>query len=272
MTSPKQMFDATVAGVWGWWQDHPDQTLADLQRNLLKVKKVNVWFVGKEYPEVLMCGAKFLNPAGASQSYGLFVTSDHMEYLKELKEEGITVTENMERLQKTGMPVSENMEQYKEDMRRKFGTKVKENYRCEWCTAPLTQLKRCDRCQLAYYCSRECQVKDWKKGGHKGCCKPPSKPQSTAPEGAVYLRDGTLVHEAVAATTYMNLQQLMKQDLPAFQQLAMKTRDPHHPWRPGMEAACRRWLQLEQDNVQCVIKNSIVGDPNLPGLQDPRRV
>jgi hypothetical protein len=43
--------------------------------------------------------------------------------------------------------------------------------RCErkGCNEPGTN--RCARCQLINYCSRECQVADWKTGGHKQVCK-----------------------------------------------------------------------------------------------------
>jgi MYND finger len=29
----------------------------------------------------------------------------------------------------------------------------------------------CSKCKVAFYCSRECQLQDWKKGGHKQECK-----------------------------------------------------------------------------------------------------
>ncbi|KAJ7163183.1 hypothetical protein C8R46DRAFT_1221969 [Mycena filopes] len=31
-------------------------------------------------------------------------------------------------------------------------------------------LKRCSGCRNVYYCSRECQITDWKEGGHRGSC------------------------------------------------------------------------------------------------------
>ena len=37
---------------------------------------------------------------------------------------------------------------------------------CEECGAPATQ--RCSRCKLAWYCSRDCQLRQWKK--HKTLC------------------------------------------------------------------------------------------------------
>ena len=31
-------------------------------------------------------------------------------------------------------------------------------------------LKRCSQCHVTLYCSRECQAKHWKMGGHKANC------------------------------------------------------------------------------------------------------
>jgi hypothetical protein len=33
------------------------------------------------------------------------------------------------------------------------------------------ELKKCGACRVAHYCSRECQEKHWKEGGHKRTCK-----------------------------------------------------------------------------------------------------
>ena len=30
--------------------------------------------------------------------------------------------------------------------------------------------QRCARCRVVYYCSKKCQVEDWKRGGHKQAC------------------------------------------------------------------------------------------------------
>ena len=35
---------------------------------------------------------------------------------------------------------------------------------------PREKIKKCKACKLVEYCSRECQVKDW-KNGHKKDCK-----------------------------------------------------------------------------------------------------
>lgn len=42
---------------------------------------------------------------------------------------------------------------------------------CSVCSATEGKLKRCAGCFVAKYCSRECQVQHWKRGGHKEECK-----------------------------------------------------------------------------------------------------
>ncbi len=32
---------------------------------------------------------------------------------------------------------------------------------------------KCTRCLRKAYCSRDCQLRDWKEGGHKKSCRPP---------------------------------------------------------------------------------------------------
>jgi MYND finger len=41
---------------------------------------------------------------------------------------------------------------------------------CFYCQAAHTKLFRCCKCQVAAYCSKDCQVKDWKAGRHKHAC------------------------------------------------------------------------------------------------------
>lgn len=43
---------------------------------------------------------------------------------------------------------------------------------CAFCgkLAPAGQLRTCGSCKRVAYCSRSCQVKDWKQGGHKEVC------------------------------------------------------------------------------------------------------
>jgi len=36
---------------------------------------------------------------------------------------------------------------------------------------------RCSRCQIRHCCAKECQVDDWKKGGHKKDCQPAQQQQ-----------------------------------------------------------------------------------------------
>ena len=45
---------------------------------------------------------------------------------------------------------------------------------------PHNRAKRCSQCRAAYYCSRECQKRDWRS--HKPQCKTPTLVQATASE------------------------------------------------------------------------------------------
>ena len=36
-------------------------------------------------------------------------------------------------------------------------------------------LRKCTRCNLSLYCSKECQKEHWIKGGHKKFCLPPNE-------------------------------------------------------------------------------------------------
>ena len=42
---------------------------------------------------------------------------------------------------------------------------------CNQVSPPGTKFQACKRCKEAHYCSRECQVYHWKKGGHRQNCK-----------------------------------------------------------------------------------------------------
>ena len=46
---------------------------------------------------------------------------------------------------------------------------------CRWCSKSESRdgakLTRCGGCLRVYYCSKACQVRDWKEGGHKQLCK-----------------------------------------------------------------------------------------------------
>lgn len=42
---------------------------------------------------------------------------------------------------------------------------------CDCCCASSTVLLACSRCHLVSYCSKSCQAKHWKEGGHKELCR-----------------------------------------------------------------------------------------------------
>ncbi|ORY68941.1 uncharacterized protein BCR38DRAFT_424825 [Pseudomassariella vexata] len=48
---------------------------------------------------------------------------------------------------------------------------VEEPKTCHSCGEAKQTMERCGGCKLAYYCSKDCQVKGWKDKGHKTQCK-----------------------------------------------------------------------------------------------------
>lgn len=42
---------------------------------------------------------------------------------------------------------------------------------CGWCEISGSGFKKCSKCNLTYYCSKECQIKNWKEGQHKIICE-----------------------------------------------------------------------------------------------------
>lgn len=168
MGSPNERFEATSHGIWSWWQHNPSLNLAHLQEDLLD-RKIEVWFIACKEEKAKKCGASFLTPDGKDCSYALFVTNNKKEAITKLKEEGISNEENKERLRDCGMPHHDNFDLFKKKMRSLYGTKVKENYTCAWCTKALPHPLRCITCKRIFYCDKKCQKLDWKK--HKRECK-----------------------------------------------------------------------------------------------------
>ena len=54
---------------------------------------------------------------------------------------------------------------------------------CAGCGRPSEQLRSCSGCRSAAYCSRQCQLKHWKEGGHKRECKRLAAAAATAAAG-----------------------------------------------------------------------------------------
>lgn len=51
-----------------------------------------------------------------------------------------------------------------------YVTRDEVDFICHHCNEKVAT-KKCDRCHRVWYCSRECQIRDWKKGGHRNVCK-----------------------------------------------------------------------------------------------------
>ena len=51
---------------------------------------------------------------------------------------------------------------------------------CAFCMAPAKN--KCSRCQLVYYCDKECQKKHWKEGHKYSCYSPEERKASKQPD------------------------------------------------------------------------------------------
>ena len=66
---------------------------------------------------------------------------------------------------------------------RKVGYDQCENRGCFATETPEKKFSKCARCKLPYYCSKECQVADWKSRHNKMCKKAAEQRASTAKVG-----------------------------------------------------------------------------------------
>jgi hypothetical protein len=73
-------------------------------------------------------------------------------------------------LKEAGIPVTDETIQQIKDQADKM---MRNDGACVRCSEDLTKEKRkfCGNCRTAAYCSRECQVGDWRGGPHKALCK-----------------------------------------------------------------------------------------------------
>ena len=53
------------------------------------------------------------------------------------------------------------------------------SHNCNFCNKPNVSL-RCSQCSQYYYCSKQCQVSDWKQGHKKICKKLMEKKKATS--------------------------------------------------------------------------------------------
>lgn len=88
---------------------------------------------------------------------------------------------------------SANAESAKEDLDRimsLYSSDVFEEFmeepKCEECGDPATQ--RCSKCKVAWYCSRDCQLRQWKK--HKAICKMFAESKAREEEAKENLKQG----------------------------------------------------------------------------------
>jgi hypothetical protein len=51
---------------------------------------------------------------------------------------------------------------------------------CGWCGRQSPDLQRCAGCKITFYCSRHCQAKAWKEGGHRDKCRVAVDPKNDA--------------------------------------------------------------------------------------------
>uniref|UniRef100_A0A7S1Y3F6 MYND-type domain-containing protein n=1 Tax=Grammatophora oceanica TaxID=210454 RepID=A0A7S1Y3F6_9STRA len=65
-----------------------------------------------------------------------------------------------------------------------------DEHKCWSCNEAMTGNNWCSRCEVARYCSRECQTSDW-KNHHRGCCKSIKKLYTRYKEQIQYVGDAT---------------------------------------------------------------------------------
>lgn len=124
---------------------------------------------------------------------------------------------------------------------------------CYWCNKeiPDGQVKRCSRCRLTVYCSKECQTASWKTG-HKANCTP--NPLFNAPDGTAMPKPDKFSDEWVEQQVDKRLSAWLQAWRATFCQFAILSLDlPNHPRDRNVTHCMTLWVRanvLHEDRMR----------------------
>ena len=92
-------------------------------------------------------------------------------YLDKMKKEGLKYMYEAIYYCRKYIKLSQT-EKFDEDMKKQITKTLSDlSSMCRVCGKKGERYKQCSRCTCVYYCSVDCQRKDWKENGHKEECK-----------------------------------------------------------------------------------------------------
>jgi len=101
-------------------------------------------------------------------------TDERLSYVQALKNADIKNIEKLSiKFEKQFRMMNANVTDLNRDYKKILQENLdigKKRFTCQVCGIIKSSMKICSRCKDAFYCSRECQAKDWKKH-KKSCCK-----------------------------------------------------------------------------------------------------
>lgn len=123
---------------------------------------------------------------------------------------------------------------------------------CETCRKVGTDHKKCGRCEIIHYCSRECQIIDWKAGHSKSCNNQKIEKELTSRLRKLQTNNNLMNLVSITMT-------LMRRKIPnveiGFRSLVLSVLD--QSWPDQEKQIFLSAVRIEDENIFEILRNSI---------------
>ncbi|KIP09486.1 hypothetical protein PHLGIDRAFT_316181 [Phlebiopsis gigantea 11061_1 CR5-6] len=141
---------------------------------------------------------------------------------------------------------------------------------CYFCNndIPEGKVKRCSRCRLTIYCSKECQTASW-KSGHRTICRP--HPLFNAPDGTPMPKPEKFSNAWAEQQIEKRFDAWIQAWRGSFSQFAMMALDlPNHPCDRNMTHCMTLWVRVNEDPV-ARIRDFLIRKAGVRAIAELRR-